>query len=232
MVNQHLLAIRDNATNLNPLGLLSFDGAFMNGVGDNYTGFGERTMTARFGGPLSRTPTAFVRKSGLAAFTLLSRMGDVRCRVDGAPADVLMANGGALATVRAAAPGGDGAQLTVLVYNSADCGDAVSPALAATVDVAGAPFAPTPADGSVLALMLTVDQAPAANPAAAWLAAGSPALPDNDVLATLWSAAANMTAARGAPMAVAVKAGGVLTLPVVNVPLPGVALWHVVEKSG
>lgn len=55
MVNQHLLAIHDNATANNPLGWLSFDGAFMNGVGDNYTGFGERTMTARFGAP-SKAP--------------------------------------------------------------------------------------------------------------------------------------------------------------------------------
>jgi len=68
MVNQHLLAIHDNATANNPLGWLSFDGAFMNGVGDNYTGFGERTMTARFGGPFQgASPFAFVRKNGLAA---------------------------------------------------------------------------------------------------------------------------------------------------------------------
>ena len=111
MVNQHLLAISDNATALNPLGLLSFDGAFMNGVGDNYTGFGERTMTARFGGPRSRAPAAFVRKSGLAAFTLLSRLGDARCAMAGAPSDVLHDNGGALITTRAAVAGGDGAQV-------------------------------------------------------------------------------------------------------------------------
>ena len=78
MVNQHLLAIHDNATANNPLGWLSFDGAFMNGVGDNYTGFGERTMTARFGGPFQgASPFAFVRKNGLAAFHLLAKLPDV-----------------------------------------------------------------------------------------------------------------------------------------------------------
>ena len=183
MVNQHLLAIRDNATANNPLGWLSFDGAFMNGVGDVYTGFGQRTMTARFGTPASRGPFAFVRKSGLAAFALLSRLGDTRCAVAGADADVLHANAGALASSRmgTTGPGGDAAQAAVLVYNSADCAPDTAPTVDVGVTLAGLPFVGgVPADGSVVAVPYVLDQNVSHNPAALWASLGAPALPSTE----------------------------------------------------
>ena len=234
MVNQHLLAIADNATLNNPLGWLSFDGAFLNGVSDNYTGFGERTMAVRFGPPASRGPFAFARKSGLAAFALLSRLGDTRCAaVAGAPADVLHANAGALATTRigTTGAGGDAAQAAVLVYNSADCANDTAPALDVGVSLVGLPFVPVPADGSVVAVPFVLDQAAAHNPAAAWAAMGSPALPSGAQLQQLWLAAARMTSAAAAPVAVAVGAGGAVTLPRMPLALPGVLLWHLAERA-
>ena len=234
MVNQHLLAIGDNRTGNNPLGLLSFDGAFINGATDAYVGFGERTMTVRFGPPSATaraTPFAFVRKSGLAAFALLSRLGDARCAVAGAPADVLGANGGALAAARAAAAGGDPAQAAVLVYNSADCAPDAAPALAVTAALTGAPFAPTPADGTVVAVRFRLDQDAAHNPAAAWAAQGAPPAPSAAQLAALWAAAAAMTAADGAPVPVAVGAGGAVALPPAPpLALPGLLLWHLADR--
>jgi len=234
MVNQHLLAINDNATSNNPLGWLSFDGAFMNGVGDDYTGFGMRTMSARFGAPASRGPFGFVRKSGLAAFALLSRLGDTRCAgVAGAPADVLHANAGAIATTRigTTGPGGDAAQAAIIVYNSADCNNDTSPALDVGVSLVGLPFVPVPADGSVVAVPFVLDQDAAHNPAAAWVAMGSPAPPTSAQLQALWAAAANMTRPAGAPVPVAVGAGGAVTLPRAGVALPGLLLWHVAERA-
>ncbi len=234
MVNQHLLAIADNATLNNPLGWLSFDGAFMNGVGDNYTGFGMRTMSARFGAPGSRGPFGFVRKSGLAAFALLSRLGDTRCAgVAGAPADVLHANAGAIATTRigTTGPGGDAAQAAVIVYNSADCTNDTSPALDVGVSLVGLPFAPVPADGSVVAVPFALDQDAAHNPAAAWAAMGSPAPPSSAQLQALWAVAANMSRPIGAPVPVAVGAGGSVTLPRVGVALPGLLLWHLADRA-
>ena len=229
MVNQHLLAIGDNRTGNNPLGLLSFDGAFINGASDTYTGFGERTMTARFGAQLSGGPFAFVRKSGLAAFALLARLGDARCAVAGAPADVLGANAGALAATRAAA-GGEPAQAALLVYNSADCGNDTAPDVALAATLTGLPFAPAPADGTVVAVRFRLDQDAAHNPAAAWAAMGSPPLPAPAQLAALWAAAAAMTAADGAPTPVAVAAGGAVTLPAADVALPGITLWHLADR--
>ena len=235
MVNQHLQAISDNATANNPLGWLSFDGAFMNGVGDTYTGFGQRTMTARFGAPSSRGPFGFVRKSGLAAFALLSRLGDTRCAVAGADADVLHANTGALASSRmgTTGPGGDAAQAAVLVYNSADCAPDSAPAVGVTVTLAGLPFVGgVPADGSVVAVPYVLDQNVSHNPAALWVAQGSPALPSGAQLAQLWAAAAAMTSPAGPPVAVAVGQGGVVTLPLFSpLALPGLLLWHVAERA-
>jgi L-iduronidase len=234
MVNQHLLAIADNATTNNPLGLLSFDGAFMNGVGDTYTGFGQRTMTARFGAPGSRGPFAFVRKSGLAAFALLSRLGDTRCAVAGADADVLHANAGALASSRmgTTGPGGDAAQAAIIIYNSADCANDTAPAVDVGISLAGLPFVGgVPADGSVVAVPYALDQAAAHNPAAAWLAMGAPPQPSAGQLANLWAAAAAMTSPAGAPVPVAVGQGGVVALPRATVALPGLLLWHIAERA-
>jgi L-iduronidase len=235
MVNQHLLSISDNATANNPLGWLSFDGAFMNGVGDVYTGFGQRTMTARFGTPASRGPFAFVRKSGLAAFALLSRLGDTRCAVAGADADVLHANAGALASSRmgTTGPGGDAAQAAVLIYNSADCEPDSAPAVDVAVTLAGLPFVGgVPADGSVVAVPYLLDQNLTRNPAGLWSALGSPALPSGAQLAQLWAAAAAMTAPAGSPVAVAVGQGGVVTLPrFAQLALPGLLLWHIAERA-
>ena len=170
MVNQHLLAIRDNATTNNPLGVLSFDGLFLNGIDDSYVGFGERTMAVRFGAPLNTAPFALVRKNGLAAFTLLSMLGNARCAYTGATgaADVLSANSGVLATARAG-------EAAVLVYNSADCTDDTGPAVAVAVNVTGLDFAPTPADGSVVAVLYAISDATAdSSPVLAWQAMGSP----------------------------------------------------------
>ena len=232
MVNQHLQAIGDNRTRNNPLGLLSFDGAFINGASDTYTGFGERTMTARFGAQRSGGPYAFVRKSGLAAFALLSRTaapGCARCAIAGAPADVLAANAGAIATATVAA-GGEPAQVALLVYNSADCAPDTSPAVNVTATLASAPFAPTPADGSVLAVRFTLDQTVSRNPAATWAGQGAPAIPTPAQLAALWQAAAAMTTTDGAPIPVAVGAGGAIALPAMALALPGLVLWHLADR--
>jgi L-iduronidase len=233
MIVQHLVTVGDNATN-NPLGLLSFDGAFMNGAGDTYTGFGQRTMTARFGTPDSRGPFAFVKKSGLAAFTLLSRLGDQRCEYSGAPSGsaVLSSNAGVLATLLA--PGADpvtGGQATVLVYNSADCNNDTAPALDVGVTLTGLPFTPCPADGSVVAVLFVLDQDVAHNPAATWGAMNSPATPSAAQLQALWSSAAAMTAAAAAPLPVAVGAQGTVTLPRTPLALPGIAMWHLAAKG-
>jgi L-iduronidase len=231
MVNQHLLAIHDNATANNPLGWLSFDGAFMNGVGDNYTGFGERTMTARFGGPFQgASPFAFVRKNGLAAFHLLSLLPDTRCAVSAPAARApLRDNFGALAAFDAAG-GGD---LAVLVYNSPDCGSDAAPAVAPAITVAASALAPTAADGTVLAVPFALDDDPRRSTAAAWAALGSPALPTAAQLAALWAAGAGMGAPAGPPVAVAVGARGDFALPNdTAVPLPGVLLWYVADKRG
>jgi L-iduronidase len=231
MVNQHLLAIADNATANNPLGWLSFDGAFLNGASDNYTGFGMRTMTARFGAPAADARTAFVRKNGLAAFTLLSFLGDARCAVAGSAtaATVLMANAGALATVRAA--GADAAQASLLLYNSADCAADAAPAVDVAASLTGLPLAPAPADGSVVAVLYTLAETPAQSPAATWAAQGAPAVPSAAQLAALWAAAAAMAAAAQPPLPVAVGAGGAVALPTVTLPLPGLALWHIAERA-
>lgn len=223
MVVQHLNGIADNATTNNPLGLFSFDGAFMNGVNDAYTGFGERTMTTRFGTTGVQAPTGFVRKNGLAAFTLLSLLGDERCTVGGVDADVLHANAGAVAT----AGSGDAA---VLLYNSADCSDDTAPGVNATVTASGLPFAPAPADGSVVGVLYVVDNSPQRSAAATWAAQGSPALPSVEQLSALWAAAAAATAPAQAPLALAVGAGGSVALPPTFVPLPGLALWHVADR--
>ncbi len=230
MVNQHLRAIHDNGTANNPLGWLSFDGAFMNGVGDNYTGFGERTMTARFGGPFQgASPFAFVRKSGLAAFHLLARLPGARCAVAApAAAAPLSDNFGALAAFDAAG-GGD---LAVLVYNSADCGSDAAPALAPAISVAASALAPSPADGTVVAVPFALDDAPSRSPRAAWAAMGSPPLPSAAQLRALWEAAAGMGAPAGPPAPLAVGAGGAFALPAAAVPLPGALLWYVADKRG
>ena len=255
MVAQHATAIADNATGgggLNPLGLLSFDGAFMNGVDDTYTGFGLRTMTARFGGPApgDASPTAFVRKNGLAAFALLARLpGPARCsvRLSGAgagSAGVLYDAPGALAGVDAAA-----GEAGVLVYNSPDCADpsggAGSGGVVPAITLSGLPFdAARVAAGGCLAVPYWVDDAPERSPAAAWAAAGSPPLPSPALLKALWATAAAMGAPAGAPVPLALApcgaapgAGFCATLPAPNVtlappprgelPLPGLLLWHI-----
>jgi L-iduronidase len=230
MVNQHLLAINDNNT-VNPLGWLSFDGAFMNGASDNYTGFGMRTMTTRFGESSTNAPVAFVRKNGLAAFTLLSFLGDERCASSGAatPSNVLTANVGVLATKRVASAN-DAAQATVLIYNSADCTDDVAPSITADITLTGLPFTSAPADGSVVAALYIIDNVLARSPVGAWAAMGSPLVPSQVQLETLWSTAANMTTA-SLIMPIAVAAGGSVTVPHVTVALPGVAVWHFAEKA-
>lgn len=232
MVNQHLQCISDNSTVNNPLGLLSFDGAFMNGVGDNYTGFGMRTMTTRFGLPLSRGPFAFVKKSGLAAFTLLSRLGNERCSYTGAPTglDTLSENAGVLTTMRKATAN-DAAQASVILYNSADCNPDTTPSVAASLSLSGLPFPPSPADGSVVAVLFTVDQLVGRNPAAMWAQLGSPVIPSSDDLSVLWASAANMTSMSAAPLYIAVGTGGTVTLPNVSLSLPSAILWHLAEKA-
>ncbi len=246
MVAQHAAAIGRNASGaLNPLGWLSFDGAFMNGVDDTYTGFGQRTMTARFGAPegSGAAPFAFVRKSGLAAFALLARLPEAAaCAValggGGGGAGVLHDNAGALAAADAAA--GDAA---LLVYNSADCaaGDGAG-ALDAALSLAGLPFAPAAvAAGAPVGVPYWVDDDAARSPYAAWLAQGAPAAPAPAQLKALWAAAAAMGAAAAAPVPLALRAcaapaaGFCVALPRVNasgagggaLPLPGLLLWHV-----
>ena len=232
MVNQHLQCISDNATVNNPLGLLSFDGAFLNGVGDNYTGFGMRTMTTRFGLPRSRGPFAFVKKSGLAAFTLLSRLGNERCSYTGAPTgiDTLSENAGVLTTMRKATAN-DAAQASVIVYNSVDCDPDTTPSVAASVSLSGLPFPPSSADGSVVAVLFIVDQMVDRNPAALWAQRGSPGIPTSDDLVALWASAANMTSMSAAPLPIAVGTGGTVTLPNVSLSLPSAILWHLAEKA-
>jgi L-iduronidase len=232
MVNQHLQCINDNSTQNNPLGLLSFDGAFINGVGDNYTGFGMRTMTTRFGSPKSRGPFAFVKKSGLAAFTLLSRLGDERCSYTGAPAgiDTMSENAGVLTTMRKATPF-DAAQASILLYNSIDCEPDTTPLVLASVSISGLPFSSSPADGSVIAVMYSVDQMVLRNPAAMWAQRGSPIIPSSDDLTALWMSAANMTSPATSPFFIAVGTGGSITLPNVTLSLPSAVLWHIAEKA-
>lgn len=227
MVNQHLLALADNRTHNNPLGVLSFDGLFMNGVDDSYTGFNMRTMAARFGAPLNTAPFALVRKNGLASFTLLSFLGDHRCAYTGTSTadDVLFANSGVLATTRVG-------EAAILVYNSADCSNDTSPSLTVAVNVSGLDLPISPADGSVVAVGYAVnDLAAASCPVVAWEAMGAPVLPTPAQLETLRSAAASMTAAVGEPLPVAVGANGLVTLPTSTVPLPGVLLWHIASRA-
>ena len=227
MVNQHLLAIGDNTTVNNPLGVLSFDGLFMNGVDDSYTGFNMRTMTARFGASLNNAPFALVRKNGLAGFTLLSFLGDKRCAYTGSSTadDVLSANAGVLATMRSG-------EAAILVYNSADCNNDTSPSLILDVNVTGINLPVSPADGSVVAVAYAVnDLSAASSPVVAWEAMGSPVLPTAAQLETLRSSAASMTAAIGEPLPIAVGANGLVRFPTSTVPLPGLMLWHVASRA-
>ena len=229
MVNQHLLAIHDNATSNNPLGWLSFDGAFMNGVSDNYTGFGERTMSTRFGGPTQGlSPFAFVRKNGLGAFHLLAKLPDTRCAVSAPSAAApLSDNFGALAAFDSVA--GD---LAVLIYNSGDCSNSTSPSISPRVEVSASAIPPcTKSDGSVVAIPFMLDDTPSRSPFAAWVAMGSPSLPTSSQLVGLWEAGAGMGAPAAAAESISVRQGGAFSLPnVTSLSLPGALLWYVADK--
>ena len=223
MVAQHATSIGDNATNSsssnNPLGWLSFDGAFMNGVDDTYTGFGMRTMTARFGAPgpgaaaAGSSPYAFVRKSGLAAFALLARLPwEARCSEahsgGGGSGDVLGDNAGVLTGVDGAA-----GEVGVLVFNSADCTNDTHPAISPTIELRGLPFPPSATSATASSSSATqedpstcvgvvywVDDAPQRSTFSNWTAAGSPTLPSPEQLKALWAAGAAMGAALGPPV--------------------------------
>ncbi len=245
MVAQHLAAIADNATggSNNPLGWLSFDGAFMNGVDDTYTGFGMRTMTARFGQPdaSGASPFAFVRKGGLAALALLARLPTARrCAATAAGStSVLLDNFGALAS-------SSGEEAGVLVYNSADCSEAHAPGVAPSIAIAGLPFdAARVAKGGGVAMGVGwwVDDAVARSPFATWVAQGSPPTPTPAQLKDLWRAAAASgapaTPPTPLPLLPCTGSGGsgfCVALPAINVsgsgappgvlPLPGIMMWH------
>jgi len=245
MVNQHLVAIADvhgggGQGVINPLGWLSFDGAFMNGVGDNYTGFGERSFTARFGKPSSSTPFAFVRKNGLASLSMLSKLPTAsRCAYTPYPTSqsVLSDTLGLLASIDAIR--GDAG---VLVYNSPDCapGGSENSTVYPRITLSNLPWPPgTP--GALLTVYALNDD-PSISTSAAWVAQGSPLIPTPAQLKELWTVGARSGGSMGAPYPLTLNActattqslssssssSSCVVLPSsIPLPNPGLLLYHV-----
>jgi hypothetical protein len=228
IINQHLLQVADNGTVAlnNPLGLLSFDNGFMNL--DGYNGFGMRTLTARFTDPATGR-YALVRKPGLAAMALLSRLGDTRVAVAGAagPAEVAASTTGVIATVAAPSAAQPFGQVAALVYHS---NDTVGGPESATVALAFAnpPFAP---GEPLMAVHWRIDGNHSSTAYAAWLAQGAPQVPSPAQLVALWAVDGLVPLGPPVPLTAPPAGGGPLLLvPPFELPMPGLSLVHVVAR--
>ena len=238
IINQHLLQVADNGTAAgaplnNPLGLLSNDNGFM--TQDGSAGFEQRTLLARFA-DLPAGRFGFVRKPGLAVMALLSKLGDSRVDVAGAPGAAAVAGSptGVIASVAAPSAAQPFAQVAVLVYNSNDTedgGGGGAGAVGVAVSLADAPFAP----GDELALVhWRIDDAVSATAYAVWTAAGSPALPSSELLLAMRAVDGLVPLAPPARFTMPPDgAGAPLVLPggAFSLPLPGVSLLHVVGRA-
>ena len=209
---------RDGPSALNPLGLISNDAGFPNN--DGYTGFGQRTMLARFTSPTTGQ-FAHVRKQGLLALQMLGKLGESRCAVSGANAAPLTDNWGVLAAWAA----GGGGEAAVLVYNSNDMSNDTAPAVTVTPSLTSSGWAP----GTNVTLLTFVLNDAVANPSAVWAAAGSPVSPSPALIKAMWAVARLPTT--GPPSFAVVGPGGAVALPPLVVPLPGLALVHIVPAN-
>jgi L-iduronidase len=234
VINQHFLQIVDNRTATspdalnNPLGLISNDNGFLNL--DGYNGFEMRTLVARFTDNATGR-YALIRKQGLHAMALLSKLGNARVAYSGpgaaGPDEVASSFTGVLATVLPPAPGVAGPQVAVLVYNSNDTmADNTTAPTPTQITLNAHPF--TASTPTVVLVVYALDNTHA-NPYAVWTAAGSPPLPSTPQLLAMW-AADGLKPSLG-PLPLAVTPGQPLVLPAISLPLPGVAVFHVVAQA-
>lgn len=227
VVNQHLLQIVDNNTITanNPLGLLSNDNGFMNM--DGYNGFSQRTLLARFT-DTSNGAYALVRKNGLAAMAMMSKMGSQRVAYTGAagPDQVALSPTGTIITSDAASSTGP-AMVSVLVYANNDtftAGAGQPSTYPVTVTLESYPF--TAAD-NVMLVHYRIDNN-YSNPYAVWTAQGQPPIPNTDQLLAMWGV--DGLPILGQPVPVSITAGSPIVIPSFDLPLPGASLLHLAAQ--
>jgi L-iduronidase len=228
VLNQHFIAVIDNSTGPTmQVEVLSNDNGFMNY--DGFVGFNERTLTARFY-TNDTNSFAFVRKSGLVVQGLLSRLGNQRCtRVTGINENVLSDQVGFVPSYRSLDSDNSSAlkSVSALIYNNNDILNSTGPNDVATVSISISNTIFAPNDS----LFYTVFQFnnDVWNPNLVWVNGGSPAIPTAAQIMGLW----NET--YGFPVLVpltpiSLGASNSVSIPAFFVPLPGVALVHVVAK--